>query len=136
MKQQADCKRSDRHFEIGDLVYIKLRLYKQQSMVHRSSLKLSAKFFGSYLVVEKIGQVAYRVALPERAKIHPVSHVSQLKHHVGQVVVQSALRVLDIERLIAKTLVHILDRRMKKQGNRAVIEVLVQWSNGYPKDAT
>ena len=52
---------SDKHFAVGDMVYIKLQLYRQHSVVHRSNLKLSAKFFGLYLILEKIGQVAYRV---------------------------------------------------------------------------
>ena len=105
-------------------------------MVHRSSLKLSARFFGPYTVLEKIGQVAYKLALPDSAKIHPVFHVSQLKKHVGSAVVQSTLPMLDAEGLIAKSPVCILDRRMKKAGNVAVTEILVQWSNEGPEDAT
>ena len=136
MKQHADGKRSDRQFAIGDLVYIKLQPYRQQSVVHRSCLKLSARFFGPYPVLEKIGQVAYRLALPLGAKIHSVFHVSQLKKHVGHALTQAELPVFDDEGLIAKVPVCILDRRMKKQGNHAITEVLVQWSNGYPEDAT
>ena len=136
MKQQADKKRSDRQFAVDDLVYIKLQPYRQHSVVHRSNLKLSAKFFSPYLVLEKIGQVAYKVGLPEGSKIHHVFHVSQLKQHVGHEVVQSVLLVLDEDGLIAKAPEKILARRMSKQGNRAVTEVLVQWTNGYPEDAT
>ena len=86
--------------------------------------------------MEKIGQVAYKVGLLEGSKIHPVFHVSQLKQHVGHEVVQSVLPVLDEDGLIAKALKNILARHMSKQCNRAVTEVLVQWTNGYPEDAT
>ena len=136
MKQQADRKRSDRQFKVGDMVYIKLQPYRQHSVVRRSNLKLSPKFFGPYPVLAKVGSVAYKIGLPIGSKIHPIFHVSQLKIHVGDGVVQSVLPVLDDDGLIAKAPACILDRRMVKQGNRAVTEVLVQWTNGYPEDAT
>ena len=46
MKQQADKKRSDRHFQPGDLVYVKLQPYRQTTVASRQCLKLSARFFG------------------------------------------------------------------------------------------
>ena len=50
--------------------------------------------------------------------------------------VQVELPELDEDGLIAKTPISILDRRMIKQGNHTITEVLVQWSNGYQEDAT
>ena len=65
------------------------------------------------MVLERIGLVAYKLMLPSNSKIHPVFHVSQLKKHVGEVVVQSELPILDDEGLIAKAPAYILDRRMR-----------------------
>ena len=65
MKQQADKRRSDRQFQIGDLVYVKLQPYRQHSVARRSCEKLSARFYGPYQVLEKISNVAYRITLPE-----------------------------------------------------------------------
>ena len=136
MKQHADRKRSDRQFSVGDMVYLKLQPYRQKSVVNRLCLKLSARFFGPYKVLEKIGAVAYKLDLPATSKIHPVFHVSQLKQHVGKLPVQSQLPLLDSAGLLVKEPVQIMDRRMRKSGNAAITEVLIRWSNTFPEDAT
>ena len=136
MKQQANKKRCDRQFNIGDLVYLKLQPYRQSTVVHRKFLKLSAKFFGPYRILEKIGPVAYKLELPKTAKIHPVFHVSQLKQHVGPVVKQSPLPVLNDEGLLAKEPVRILDRRLVNNHGVAATEVLVMWKNTFLEDST
>ena len=44
--------------------------------------KLIPGFIGSYEVIEKVGPVAYRLALPlELEKIHNVFHVSMLRRY-------------------------------------------------------
>lgn len=83
MKYFASLKRTDRVLTVGDWVYMKLQPYKQPSIAVRSSLKLSAKFFGPFQVIEKIGSVAYKLKLPVHSKIHRVFHISLLKKHVG-----------------------------------------------------
>ena len=136
MKQHADRKRTDRQFQVGDMVYLKLQPYRQKSVVNRLCLKLSAKFFGPYKVLERIGSVAYKLDLPAGSRIHPVFHISQLKQHVGHLNVQSQLPYLDLDGVLVKEPVQILDRRMKRGGNVAVSEVLVRWHNTFPEDAT
>ncbi|KAL0318286.1 UNVERIFIED_CONTAM: Transposon Ty3-G Gag-Pol polyprotein [Sesamum angustifolium] len=72
----ADKKITEREFQIGDEVFLRLTPYKQTTVAMRRQLKLSAKYFGPYKVIEKIGNVAYKLALPPSSRIHPWSHSS------------------------------------------------------------
>jgi hypothetical protein len=55
MKCQADKRRVDRQFTVGDAVYLKLQPYH---------LWLSFKFFGPFTIQEHIGKVAYKLLPP------------------------------------------------------------------------
>jgi len=51
----------------------------------RSNQNLSPKYFGPYKIIDRCGEVAYKLAIPSSSQIHPVFHVSQLKILVGNV---------------------------------------------------
>lgn len=79
MTSQANKKRLERNFQVGDRVYLRLQPYVQQSLEPRSSQKLSFRYFGPYTILQRIGPVAYKLDLPPTSRIHPVVHVSLLK---------------------------------------------------------
>ncbi|KAL2237281.1 UNVERIFIED_CONTAM: Transposon Ty3-G Gag-Pol polyprotein, partial [Sesamum indicum] len=50
MKTYADKKRTEREFEVGDYVFLKLQPYRQASIALRKNLKLSVRYFGPYKI--------------------------------------------------------------------------------------
>ena len=119
----ANKKRSDMSFEVKDYVYLKLQPYRQQSISRRSSQKLAAKYYGPYQVIAKVGTVAYKLDLPTSSMIHPVFHVSQLKKHVGNQIVQRSLPVIDYGPSLQPRA--ILERCMTRRNNQAATQVLI-----------
>ena len=80
-KSYANMRRKDIRYEIGEKVFLKVSPWKKV-MRFRKNGKLSPTFIGPYEVAEKVGLVAYRLALPlELEKIHNVFHVSMLRRY-------------------------------------------------------
>jgi hypothetical protein len=131
MKLQADKHRTERSFEVGEKVWLKLQPYVQSSVAHRASHKLAFKYFGPYLIEDKIGSVAYKLALPSGSKVHPVFHVSLLKKVKGNHNLLSSPLPPSDEDLREPEM--ILDRRLKNIGKRTIWQVLVKW-RGWPAE--
>jgi hypothetical protein len=129
MKVFADQKCTERSFQVGEHVLLKLQPYAQRSVVNKAFPKLAFKYFGSYEVLEKIGLAAYKLQLLASSAIHHVFHVSQLKAFTPDhsPIFSSLLDVpaLDVLEVVPE---RILDRRLVKKGNVAVTQILVQWS--------
>ncbi|CAJ2635782.1 unnamed protein product [Trifolium pratense] len=83
MKKQADKHKIEVKFQLGDLVLVKIQPYRQQSVALRKNQKLGMRYFGAFEIIACVGKVAYKLKLPDHAKIHPVFHVSQLKPFKG-----------------------------------------------------
>jgi hypothetical protein len=129
MKRQADKGRSEREFQVGDQVYLKLQPYVQSSLAPRSNMKLAFKFFGPFRILQRIGSVAYELELPAGSTIHPVFHVSQLKQARGT---QSMSPTLPTDASAIQFPERVLQRRMTS-GDQPVLQGLIKWS-GMPEE--
>ena len=133
---------ADRHgtkcsFEVGDLVFLWFQPYRQSSLKQKGFEKLRPCYYGPYMIIGKVGQVAYELELPEESKIHNVFHVSCLKKVIGQQVVASQeLPPLDDEGRLATSPEEILQVRERKLRNRVIREYLVKWKDLPMEDAT
>ena len=68
-------------FEVGDHVFLKISP-RRGLMRFGKSGKLSPRFIGPFEILERIGEVAYRLALPPQLSgVHDVFHVSMLRKY-------------------------------------------------------
>ena len=80
-KSYVGMKRKDIRYEIYEKVFLKVSPWKKVMRFGEKG-KLSPRFIGSYEVIEKVGPVAYHLALSsELEKIHNVFHVSMLRRY-------------------------------------------------------
>ena len=137
MKKYYDLKHTERKFEVGDLVYLKLQPYRQQSAHKRVFHKLSAKYFGPFEVLEKVGSVAYKLKLPAYAKIHDVFHVSLLKKKLGSnVTAEAHLPHLSEAGTVKWEPEAVLQTRLVKRRGEAAAQWLIKWRGAEAEDAT
>ena len=138
MKQQADQHRSERSFDVGDCVFLRLQPYKQMSLKQvKKDNKLSPKYYGPYKVLQKIGTMAYKLELPTTSRLHPVFHVSCLKKVIGdKLLVQTILPELDEEGKIILEPKAIIETRTRQLQNRSISEYLIKWKNLSTEDST
>ena len=68
-------------FEVGDHVFLKVMPKKGVVRFNKHG-KLSPKFIGPFEILERVGTVAYRLALPpSMSGVHEVFHVSMLRKY-------------------------------------------------------
>ena len=137
-KSYADLKKRDIAYEVGDKVFLKVSSWRKILRFGKKG-KLSLRFIGSYEVLEQIGPVAYRLALPpELAKLHDVFHVSMLWRYrsdeshilpVQDVQVQADLSYDEESKAI-------LAQEVKQLRNKQVTLVKILWQHHGREEAT
>ena len=138
MKQQADQHHSERSFDVGDWVFLRLQPYKQMSLKQaKKDNKLSPKYYGPYKLLQNIGTMTYKLELPASSQVHPVFHVSCLKKVIGEnLPVQTILPELDEEGKIILEPEAVMETRTRQLWNRSILEYLIKWKNLPTEDST
>ena len=101
--------------------------------------KLSPRFIGPYEVIETVGPVAYRLALPpELEKIHNVFHVSMLRRYRSDPSHVVSSKTIELRPYLTyeEEPVEILAREVKELRNKRIPLVKVLWRNHKTEEAT
>ncbi|XP_039128999.1 uncharacterized protein LOC120265176 [Dioscorea cayenensis subsp. rotundata] len=82
-KSYADNRRRNLEFQVGEHVFLKVAPTKGIVRFGVKS-KLSPRFIGLFKILERIGEMAYRLALPPTlSQVHNVFHVSMRRKYVS-----------------------------------------------------
>ncbi|KAA0065937.1 ty3-gypsy retrotransposon protein [Cucumis melo var. makuwa] len=137
-KSCVDVRRRDLEFDVGDKVFLKVAPMKGVVRFERRG-KLSPRFVGSFEILERIGPVAYRLALPPSlSAVHDVFHVSMLRKYVPDPSHVVDYEPLNIDENLSYTEqpVEVLAREVKMLRNREIPLVKVLWRNHRVEEAT
>ena len=137
-KSYADQRRRELDFFVGDKVFVKVSPMKGVMRFGKKG-KLSPRFIGPYEILEKVGTVAYRIALPPSlAAVHNVFHVSMLRKYTmdpSHILPITQLPISD-KLTYEETPVRIVDYKEQHLRNKVLKYVKVQWSNHRESEAT
>ncbi|WVZ52417.1 hypothetical protein U9M48_003473 [Paspalum notatum var. saurae] len=137
-KSYADHRQRDLKFVVGDYVYLKvspirgLRRFKVNE-------KLAPRYIGPFKIIERKGEVAYQLELPDRLSgVHDVFHVSQLKKCLRVPEEQLQVDDLNVQDDLTYTEypVQILETAERTTRNRVIKMCKVKWSHHTAKEAT
>ncbi|WVZ49826.1 LOW QUALITY PROTEIN: hypothetical protein U9M48_001152 [Paspalum notatum var. saurae] len=96
-RSYADVRRRDLSFKVDDHVYLKVSPMRG---IRRFNMKgkLAPRYIGPFKILEKKGEVAYRLELPPSLSgVHDVFHVSQLKKCLRVPEEQAPLEGLEVQ---------------------------------------
>ncbi|WVZ70475.1 LOW QUALITY PROTEIN: hypothetical protein U9M48_019140 [Paspalum notatum var. saurae] len=137
-KSYADNRRRDLEFAVGDYVYLKvspirgLRRFKVKG-------KLAPRYIGPFKIVDRKGEVAYQLELPDRLSgVHNVFHISQLKKCLRVPEEQLQEDELNVQDDLTYTEypVQILETAERTTRNRVIKMCKVKWSHHTAEEAT
>ncbi|XP_047979383.1 uncharacterized protein LOC125221305 [Salvia hispanica] len=113
-------------------------------MAHRGNIltllgKVRPRFIGPYEILEEIGPVAYRLALPPSfGSVHNVFHVSQLRKYVydPKHVIHHEEMMLNPDLSYEEKPEAILDRKVQHLRTKSITSVKVLWKHHGYEEAT
>ena len=128
-KSYADVRRRPLEFEVRDHVFLKV-MPKRVVVRFGRHEKLLPRFIGPFEILERIGSVAYRLALPpSMLGVHEVFHVSMLREYTPDPahVVDWGQIEIDTDGTFEEGPVCIVDSRDRVLRRKTVRLVRVLW---------
>ncbi|XP_019260734.1 PREDICTED: uncharacterized protein LOC109238715 [Nicotiana attenuata] len=128
-KSYSDKRHRELELMVGDKVFSNVSPMKGVMRFGKKG-KLSSRFIGPYEILEKKGNVAYKLALPvELSSVHPVFHVSMLRKYIhDESHIIPADTIETKEGLIYEEVpIEILDRQVRKLRTNDLASVKVLW---------
>ncbi|GJS06185.1 putative reverse transcriptase domain-containing protein [Tanacetum coccineum] len=130
-KSYADLKRKPMEFQVGDKVMLKVSPWK--GVVHFGKRgKLNPRYVGPFKVLEKVGEVAYKLELPEElSRVHNTFHVSNLKKCYADEPLAVPLDGLhfDDKLQFVEEPIEIMDHEVKRLKRSRIPLVKVRWNS-------
>ncbi|GJT46341.1 putative reverse transcriptase domain-containing protein [Tanacetum coccineum] len=130
-KSYADLKRKPMEFQVGDKVMLKVSPWKGVVRFGKRG-KLNPRYVGPFKVLEKVGEVAYKLELPEElSRVHNTFHVSNLKKcHADEplAVPLDGLHLDDKLHFVEEPL-EIMGREVKRLKRSRIPLVKVRWNS-------
>ena len=125
-------------YQVGEKVFLRVSPWKGVIRFGNKG-KLSPRYIGPYEILEKVGPLAYRLALPfELAKIHDVFLVRMLRRYrsdPSHVLKDSEVEVLENLTYVEEPMT-IADYKIKQLRKRTIPMVKVIWKNHGIEEAT
>ena len=137
-KSYADKHRRDLEFLVGDRVFLKVSPFRG---VKRFGIqgKLSPQFIGPFEILERIGEVSYRLALPPQlSHVHDVFHVSLLRgyNYHPLHVASYPFDQIQSDMSLSEEPEAILERQERVMRNKVIPFVKILWKNHPEREAT
>ncbi|KAI5344802.1 hypothetical protein L3X38_012679 [Prunus dulcis] len=137
-KSYANNRRKYIQFEVGDWVFLKLSPWKGVVRFGKRG-KLSPRYIGPYEIIEHVGPVDYRLALPaDLAQLHDVFHIFMLRKYISDPshVLEEQLVELEDDFTYVEQPVQILDWKTQALQSREIPLVKVLWRSHNVEEAT
>jgi hypothetical protein len=137
-KSYTDNRRRELIFEVGDFIYLKVSPMRGMRRFKVKG-KLSPHYIGPFKILERKGEVAYQLELPDSVSdVHDVFHVSQHKKCLNVLEEQLPMEELNVNEGLTyfEYPIRILETSHRITHSKVINMCKVQWNHHSEDEAT